>query len=97
MQSILARVTIKGKRARGLQTAVLENGKHKDNNKEYILSDQIWKFFLQKQPEILSLYTPDITLEPKTHFASGSLCLICYLSSKVSQPSNIHISLLFQI
>lgn len=34
----LGRVTIKGKRARGLKTAVLENGKHKDNNKEYILS-----------------------------------------------------------
>lgn len=40
-----------------------------------------WVFF-QKQPEILSLYTSDLTLEPKTHFASERPHLVCYPNSK---------------
>lgn len=53
------------------------------------------KTFFQKQPELFK-NTSDLILEPKTHFASERLHLICYLNS-VSQPPNIHIRLIFAI
>jgi len=41
------------------------------------------KFFFQKHTETLSLYTSDLILEPKTHFASERLHLICYPNAKL--------------